>query len=178
MNLTELNQRIPDWGFDIRPENRPGVPMETEPRPMEGVHWREPFQQQGEALPIRRAGLERITPVYGTSLPPRGLSGMLRRFAYSIPEHRARHWMVLLLADRVDPLEYALGKSARWLPLVAAAGGAWLVRRAVGAKKGRGPFVTRRRRPGIYQPPGWAGFGSHPSRRRPGARGAGYPSIR
>jgi hypothetical protein len=44
-------------------------------------------------------------PVFGTAQPPRGLSGALRRRAYAIPEHRARHWALLLLADRVDVVE-------------------------------------------------------------------------
>ena len=45
------------------------------------------------------------TPVFGTAQPPRGLSGRLRRAAYGIPDHFARHWMLLILADRVDVLE-------------------------------------------------------------------------
>ena len=46
------------------------------------------------------------TAVFGTSCPPRLLSGTLRRLAYKIPEHRAEHWMTLLLADRVDVWEH------------------------------------------------------------------------
>lgn len=127
-----LERKIPDWGIDARQENRPGVPMEREPRPMDGVHWPEPSRQMGTSPHLRRVGLEHLTPVYGTSLPPRGASGMIRRLAYSIPEHRARHWMLLLFADRVDTVEYALGRRARWLPVIAAAGGgAWAMRRAL-----------------------------------------------
>lgn len=149
-DMGDLSARIPDWGVDARPEDRPGVPMEHEPRPMDGVHWREPYRQESNVPHLERVGQERLTPVYGTTLPPKGLSGMIRRFAYSIPEHRARHWMALLVADRVDVVEYALGKRSRWLPVIAAAGGgAWALRRAFRRKAGR-PYVTRRRR---AQPP-------------------------
>ncbi len=47
----------------------------------------------------------RITPVYGASVEPRLLSGMIRRSAYKIPEHNASRWMLLLLGDRIDVLE-------------------------------------------------------------------------
>jgi hypothetical protein len=62
-----------------------------------------------------------VAPVFGTAVPPRGLSGWMRRAAYEIPEHETSHWLVLLLADRVDALEH--GYARRWLwavPVVAA----------------------------------------------------------
>jgi hypothetical protein len=37
----------------------------------------------------------------------------MRRMAYRIPEWRARHWMLLLLADRVDVVEGLLGDVMR-----------------------------------------------------------------
>ncbi|HEV7919537.1 MAG TPA: hypothetical protein VGR02_01975 [Thermoanaerobaculia bacterium] len=46
-----------------------------------------------------------MTPVFGTSCPPRGVSGMLRAYAYRFGEGRLRRWMTLMLADRVDVLE-------------------------------------------------------------------------
>jgi threonine dehydrogenase-like Zn-dependent dehydrogenase len=49
------------------------------------------------------------TLVFGTAQPPHGLSGLVRRTAYRIPEHRARRWALLLLADRLDILENAPG---------------------------------------------------------------------
>lgn len=48
---------------------------------------------------IERPGL---TPVYGTSVPPSGLSGRLRSLAYRFSEGDLRHWMLLMVADRVD----------------------------------------------------------------------------
>jgi hypothetical protein len=53
--------------------------------------------------------LDQITPVFGTAQPPRGLTGMLRRMAYSFPEHRARRWMLLILTDRIEAYSTRLG---------------------------------------------------------------------
>ena len=46
-----------------------------------------------------------LTPVFGTSCPPKGLSGLLREYAYQFGEGANRHWMTLVLADRVDMIE-------------------------------------------------------------------------
>lgn len=46
-----------------------------------------------------------MTPVYGTSVPPRGLSGQMRALAYRFSEGQLAHWMTLLAADRVDVIE-------------------------------------------------------------------------
>lgn len=96
-------------GVDEPPEPRPGVPMETSPRPAEGSHWTTPPRQPARRGRLRRKGLRRLTPVFGTASPPRGVSGLIRRIAYRIPEHRARHWMLLLTADRIDVMEGVVG---------------------------------------------------------------------
>ncbi len=53
-----------------------------------------------------RERVRELPSVSGTAQPLRGLSGVLRRAAYRIPEHDARHWAMLLLADRVDAVEH------------------------------------------------------------------------
>jgi hypothetical protein len=58
------------------------------------------------------------TPVFGTAQPPRGLSGALRRRAYALPEHHTRHWLWLLLADRIDLAEHRLVGAGRGRALV------------------------------------------------------------
>lgn len=97
------------YGVDAGEENRPGVPMEAEPRAAEGAHWSSPPRQQVSEDHPHRTGIPRPTPVVGTAQPLHGLSGVLRRSAYDIPEHYARHWALLMLADRVDVLEDRLG---------------------------------------------------------------------
>lgn len=91
----------PARGIDRDPARRPGVPAEKAPpstphaRPVTGL--RQPGRPSGVSEPR--------TPVFGTAQPPHGLSGWLRRAAYGIPDHFARHWMLLILADRVDVLD-------------------------------------------------------------------------
>lgn len=115
-------------GVDADRSRRPGVPMEEAPyvrgpdRPL--------APQKEPPKPFHRAGLDGPTPVYGTAQPPRGLSGSLRAAAYRVPEHYARHWMALLLADRVDVVEERV--RGRKLPLMAVAALAvWGVSRLV-----------------------------------------------
>jgi hypothetical protein len=45
---------------------------------------------------------------------PRGLSGLVRRAAYRVPEHRTARWALLLAGDRLDVLEHRLGRDL-WL---------------------------------------------------------------
>jgi hypothetical protein len=109
---------------DASPSQRPGVPKELDPpRPATFAHWAEPERQPDPGYVLKRKDLTELTPVFGTTVPPRGLSGVLRRAAYAIPEHRTSHWLVLMLADRVDVLEH---RALRILPfaLPLAAGGA------------------------------------------------------
>ena len=121
--------RIPGWGVDGDPKRRPGVPMELEPEPRPGVHWKKPQRQHPPDVPIlKRTELDELTPVFGTAIPPRGLSGVLRKVAYEIPEHLVRHVMLLLLADRVDVVESRLlGAPTKALGAVKGlVGGRWL----------------------------------------------------
>jgi hypothetical protein len=57
-----------------------------------------------------------LTPVFGESCPPRGLSGMLRDYAYQFGEGANRHWMTLMLADRVNMMESTIIDALRGKP--------------------------------------------------------------
>jgi len=105
--VEELRQRIPGWGVDLDPADRPSFPRERDPEPQEGVHWHLP-DQQPETWPRERSiEHERLTPVFGTSCPPRLLSGAIRKLSYRrYSEARAAHWLLLIAADRVDALEH------------------------------------------------------------------------
>lgn len=59
---------------------------------------------------IERAG---ITPVFGNTLPPSGLSGRLRELAFRYGEGDLRHWMLLLMADRINVGEGLLSDLAQ-----------------------------------------------------------------
>ena len=105
-------------GSDAAREARPGVPRASPAAPAPGAHWVRPEQQRGVAS-LARSGLRAATPVFGTAQPARGLSGVVRRAAYRVPEHRAGRWALLLLADRIDVLER---RAACLLPAAAALG--------------------------------------------------------
>ncbi|MGZ8746987.1 MAG: hypothetical protein ACXWZ2_08165 [Mycobacterium sp.] len=102
----ELRARIPGWGVDLDPADRPAVPRMRFDPAATGAHWAMP-EQQPEKWPRERSiEHERLTPVFGTSTPPRGLSGVIRKYAYRrFSEGRAAHWLLLIGADRVDAIE-------------------------------------------------------------------------
>ena len=104
----ELEARIPGWGADRDPSNRPSVPRERLVDGKEiGAHWDFPERQPEDRPRERSVEHKFLTPVFGTAQPPRGVSGAIRRFAYHrYSEGRAAHWMLLLFADRVDALEH------------------------------------------------------------------------
>ena len=101
-------QHIPGWGADRDKRNRPAVPMERTPPRLEGVHWEIPPQQESDVEVLHSTERSGLTPVYGTTLPPRGVSGMLRRAGFGYSENDLRRWLILLFADRVDMVEGVL----------------------------------------------------------------------
>lgn len=123
--ITNANGAIIGAGVDAPLKERPGVPMEKEPpEPAGHAHWTRPDRMPDPGWVLRRAGLEELTPVFGTTVPPRGLSGAIRTAAYRIPEHFTSHWLLLLTADRVDVLEH---RAKRYWPLSLVAGGLFVL---------------------------------------------------
>ena len=138
MSMQQSEQPIAGAGIDRDPERRPGVPMETEPRPVGHAHWDRPERQRQTVEVFKRATLDQITPVFGTAVPPRGASGAIRRLAYRIPEHRLSHWALLLLGDRVDVLEHRFGRALPILAPLALVGGVALALSGSRRRKRRG----------------------------------------
>ncbi len=101
----QLRARIPGWGVDLDPEHRPSVPQERFDPGLSGAHWDFP-ERQPEKWPRERSMEHKfLTPVFGTSCPPKGVSGMMRKYAYRrFSEGRAAHWLILIAADRVNAL--------------------------------------------------------------------------
>ncbi|HEY0812580.1 MAG TPA: hypothetical protein VGE11_04815 [Pseudonocardia sp.] len=102
----QLRARIPGWGVDLDPKDRPSVPKQRLDPGATGAHWDFP-ERQPEKWPRERS-IEHafLTPVFGTSCPPKGLSGAVRKFAYRrYSEGRAAHWLLLIAADRIDAWE-------------------------------------------------------------------------
>ena len=90
------------WGADLDHKNRPAVPMERTPPRLPHVHWDAPEQQHSHVKVFHSIERPGMTPVYGTTVPPTGLSGKLRGLAFKYSENDARHWLILMLADRVN----------------------------------------------------------------------------
>ena len=109
----------PVYGADLSRSERPGVPMETEPRPITAtVHWSDPERQRPDRRVTKRRELRQLTPVFSSAIPPRGLSGALRRAAYRIPETHPQHFLTLMLADRVDVMEHRFARLLKFATLV------------------------------------------------------------
>ena len=105
----QLRARIPGWGADLDPKDRPAVPKEQfDPHPY-GAVWDFPDRQPEQRPRERSIEHEFLTPVFGTSCPTRGVSGVIRKVAYKrYSEGRAAHWLLLIGADRVDSFESTL----------------------------------------------------------------------
>jgi hypothetical protein len=96
---------IPGWGSDLDPSVRPGVPRDKAPQ-LGAEHLYPPIEQQVALVKIHKSTEHaRLTPVFGTSCPPAGLSGRIRDFAYRFSEGRLTRWIALMFADRVNVVE-------------------------------------------------------------------------
>ncbi|MDB5730213.1 MAG: hypothetical protein JWQ03_108 [Variovorax sp.] len=102
METPEKYAHIRGWGADLDHANRPAYPRERKPPRLQGVHWTQPEQQKQHMEILRSIEHPGITPIFGTSVAPSGLSGRLRRFAFKYSENDLRHWLMLLLADRIN----------------------------------------------------------------------------
>ena len=102
----QLRARIPGWGADLDPKDRPSTPKLQYQDGLTGAHWEFP-ERQPEKWPRERSVEHAfLTPVFGTAQPPKGLSGAVRKLSYArYSEGRAAHWLLLVLADRVDAVE-------------------------------------------------------------------------
>lgn len=108
----EAYAHIPGWGADLDHKNRPAYPMERTPARLDNVHWTHPELQPVKIKVHHSTERPGITPVFGTSTPPTGLSGKLRDVAYKLSENDIRHWLLLLLADRINVVE-GIGQDLR-----------------------------------------------------------------
>ena len=102
----QLRARIPGWGVDLDPRDRPSVPKLDFDPDRSGAHWDFPERQEQRFPRERSIEHAFVTPVFGTAQPLKGLSGKIRRYSYErFSEARAAHWLLLMAADRVDVVE-------------------------------------------------------------------------
>jgi len=101
----QLRARIPGWGVDLDPADRPSSPKLDLREDLTGAHWDFPDRQPEREPRERSMEHKFLTPVFGTTCPPRGVSGAIRKLAYrKFSEADAAHWLLLMAGDRVDSL--------------------------------------------------------------------------
>ncbi|WP_210464652.1 hypothetical protein [Rufibacter roseolus] len=105
-NMADLALNIPGWGMDADPENDPTYPMKHyNGADHQRLNYEKAPQQPLDMEVFHSIERPGVTRVFGTSTPPAGLSGAIRRYAYKYSEATATHWMTLILADRVDVIQ-------------------------------------------------------------------------
>ena len=99
--------QVKGWGIDADPRNDPTYPMKPRRTDVEqrGYTWERPTQQSATVEVLHSNERPNLSAVFGTSTPPRFLSGMLRRFAFRYNESNYGHWLPLMAADRVGVVE-------------------------------------------------------------------------
>jgi len=100
-SVESLRARIPGWGADLDPRDRPSWPREW------SVETQAPWAVADHQQPVgyRERSVEHgaMPAVFGTTAPLHGVSGRIRRRAYDrYSEARATHWLLLIMADRVE----------------------------------------------------------------------------
>ena len=113
--MEKMEKRVTDpsqvkgWGIDANPKNDPTYPMKNR---NDGEHagysWDRPPQQPKSVEVLHSNERPNVTAAFGTSTPPSGLSGVIRRFAFKYSENSYGHWLPLMLADRVGVVEGVL----------------------------------------------------------------------
>ncbi|GGB56960.1 hypothetical protein [Blastomonas aquatica] len=97
---------IPGWGVDADPLNDPTYPIRDRARdPGLTSDWERPTIQHPDVEILQSIEHIRQPAVVGTSVPPSGLSGMMRRTAFRWSESNWTHWLLLMGADRVNVIE-------------------------------------------------------------------------
>ena len=100
---------IPGWGVDADPDNDPTYPYRDRSKD-DGLamNWERPPQQHPDVEILTSIEHNRLPAVVGTSTPPSGLSGVIRRQAFRYSESNWWHWLMLMGADRINVVEGVL----------------------------------------------------------------------
>ncbi|MBF5042878.1 hypothetical protein FGE12_10810 [Aggregicoccus sp. 17bor-14] len=109
----EPPRRPSHWGVDRDYARRPGVPSHRTPQLMSNAQVDIVRMDPARSAPFKHGRSNREwPPVFGTVCQPKGLSGLVRKWANSYPDHKPQHWLLKLLGDRVDSFEHRLAKLA------------------------------------------------------------------
>ena len=98
--------QVKGWAVDADRGTDPTYPMKRRnDGEHEGYSWERPAQQPLEVEVLHSNERPNVSATFGTSTPPAGLSGVIRRFAFKYSESSYGHWLPLMLADRVGVVE-------------------------------------------------------------------------
>jgi hypothetical protein len=98
--------QVKGWGIDADPENDPTYPMKNRNNGEHaGYSWDRPPQQPIDEEILHSNERPNVSSAFGTSTPPAGLSGVIRRAAFNYSENSYGHWVPLMLADRIGVVE-------------------------------------------------------------------------
>lgn len=96
----------PNHEAEVNAKDWPAYPMRKESGDEhKGMSWQRPPQQSETVEILHSNERPNLTAVFGTTLPPRGVSGVVRRFAFGFSENKQLHWIALILADRINMVE-------------------------------------------------------------------------
>jgi len=96
---------IAGWGVDANPQNDPTYPYRDRSQDDHSGEWRRPTQQEPDVELLQSVEHKWLPAVFGTSSPPSGVSGSMRRLAFRWSESNWAHWLLLMGADRVNMVE-------------------------------------------------------------------------
>jgi hypothetical protein len=101
---------IPGWGMDADPKDQPNYPIKKYTGDdHDRKNWQRPTLQPVTVKIFMSTERPYLSAIFGTEVPPSGLSGAIRRFGFRYSENMYRHWLSLLLADRIDVIENFFG---------------------------------------------------------------------
>ena len=100
------HSHIKGWGIDADPKNDPTYPMKRRTDEEQfGYTWERPELQPVEIELLHSVERKNTPAVFGTTVPPSGLSGSIRRLAFKYSESSYGRWLPLVLADRIGVFE-------------------------------------------------------------------------
>lgn len=100
-DLASKYAHIAGWGIDARKDKEKNAGQESvQQQPVS-----RPAQQVTEHEVLHSNERPYMTAVFGTSVPPSGVSGFLRRLAFRYSESKLQHWFLLIAADRLNVAE-------------------------------------------------------------------------
>lgn len=104
--LAASMSHIKGWAIDANNKNDPTFPIRQRFKgDGQGFKWTRPAQQKNVEGILQSNERKKLPGVFGTSVPAMGMSGCVRRYAFRFSEGQYRHWLLLLLADRINMVE-------------------------------------------------------------------------